>query len=116
MRILVLDDDRTFVEMMRAALSEEGHEVVAGSDGRAGLKLARQLSPDVILLDILMPNMSGPAFAREYARQPGSHAPIVVVSAARPSVARGVRNAVAYVRKPFDLDLLLGLLSNISSP
>jgi CheY-like chemotaxis protein len=115
MRVLVLDDDRTFVEMIRTALGEEGYEVVSGSDGRVGLELARELPPDVILLDLRMPHMGGPAFAREYARLPGGHAPIVVVSAVGAAAAPSVKNAVAYFRKPFDLDLLLGLLREIPS-
>jgi CheY-like chemotaxis protein len=110
MRVLVIDDDRAFVGMLRSALTEEGHSVQAARDGRAGLELARQSPPDVILLDVLMPGMDGPAFARAYARLPGRHAPIVVLTGASPSAAARIVSATAFLAKPFELDELVGVL------
>ena len=113
MRVLVVDDDRAFLDMLRSALVEEGHRVVAATDSRTGLDLAHSSAPDVILLDVLMAGMDGPAFARAYSSLPGPHAPIVVVSgASRADVAR-VDTAAAFLAKPFELDELMGVLREV---
>jgi DNA-binding response OmpR family regulator len=114
MRVLVLDDDRAFLNMLGWALLEAGHEVASAADGRAGLELVSQWSPDVILLDLLMPGMDGESFARRYRELPGSAAPIVVLSAFRDPRDR-IADAAAYVRKPFELDDLMALLSQVTS-
>jgi two-component system response regulator MprA len=115
MRVLVLDDDRAFLEMLSSALVEEGHRVVATTDGRTGLDLAHRSPPDVIVLDVLMPGMDGATFADIYARQPGPHAPIVVVTGAPPPLTPRVEHAAAYLTKPFELDDLMGVLREVSA-
>lgn len=114
MRVLVLDDDVAFLEMMRSALVEEGHGVLAATDARAGLDLAHRSAPDVILLDVLMPGMDGPAFARAYSRLPGRHAPIIVVTGASSAAAARVENAAAVLWKPFELEELMGVMREVS--
>jgi DNA-binding response OmpR family regulator len=114
MRVLVLDDDRAFLNMLGWALVEAGHEVASAGDGQTGLELVSRWSPDVILLDVRMPGMDGESFARRYRELPGSSAPIVVLSAIRDAPER-IRDAAAYVRKPFDLDDLMALLSRVTS-
>jgi two-component system, NarL family, nitrate/nitrite response regulator NarL len=61
LRVLIVDDEPLFVEMVRALLeAEEGIEVVAtAKDGSEGLRLARELDPDVIVMDVSMPVMNG---------------------------------------------------------
>lgn len=112
LKVLALDDDRLFLEMLRAALEEEGHEVAVATSGEAALELVGQVTPDVILLDIRMPRMNGPAFARAYARRPGPHAPLIVVSGAGEPAMNGIRVA-GYLAKPFELDALLHLLHEV---
>jgi two-component system KDP operon response regulator KdpE len=114
MRVLVLDDDRAFQNMLGWALVEAGHEVASAGDGRTGLELVSRWSPDVILLDLRMPGMDGESFARRYRELPGPPAPIVVLSAFRDSRER-ITDAAAYVRKPFELDDLIALLSTVTS-
>jgi DNA-binding response OmpR family regulator len=114
MRVLVLDDDRAFLNMLGWALTEAGHEVASASDGSTGLELVSQWEPDVILLDVRMPGMDGETFARRYRERPGSTAPIVVLSALRDSPER-ITDAAAYVRKPFELDDLMGLLAEVTA-
>jgi CheY-like chemotaxis protein len=115
MKVLVVDDDRAFLEMLRAALSEEGHRVLAATDGRTGLDLAHRSAPDVILLDVLMAGMDGPTFARAYSHLPGPHAPIVVVSGASRAEIGRVDNAAAVLAKPFELDELMGVLREVTA-
>jgi CheY-like chemotaxis protein len=115
MTVLVVDDDRAFVEMVSAAFVEEGYRVLAASGGRAGLDLARRSPPDVIVLDVVMAGMDGPAFAHAYARSPGPHAPIIVVSGAQPAQAARVEEAAAFLAKPFDLDELMGVVREVTA-
>lgn len=114
MTVLVVDDDHAMLEMVSAAFVEEGYRVIAASDGRAGLDLARRSPPDVILLDVLMGGIDGPAFAHAYARSPGPHAPIIVVSGALPAQAARVEEAAAFVAKPFELDELMGVVREVT--
>ncbi len=113
MRVLVLDDDRAFLNMLGWALREAGHEVASASDGASGLELVTRWPPDVILLDVHMPGMDGETFARRYRGLPGASAPIVVLSAFGDS-RRRVSGAAAYVRKPFELDELIALLARVA--
>jgi CheY-like chemotaxis protein len=115
MTVLVVDDDRAFLEMVSAAFAEEGYRVLAASGGKAGLDLARRSPPDVILLDVVMGGMDGPAFAHAYADLPGPHAPIIVVSGALPAQAAQVEQAAAFLAKPFDLDDLMGVVREVTA-
>jgi CheY-like chemotaxis protein len=113
LKVLALDDDRLFLEMVRAALEEEGHQVEVATSGEAALQLVGQVTPDVILLDVRMPRMNGRAFARAYASQPGPHAPLIVVSGAGEAAMTDVKVA-GYLAKPFELEALLHLLREVA--
>ena len=57
--ILLIDDDEQFRTMLSQMLHQDNHQVTVARDGEEGLRLARQLTPDLIITDILMPNMDG---------------------------------------------------------
>jgi CheY-like chemotaxis protein len=114
MRVLVIDDDAAFVGMVRAALEEQGHTVATAGDGGSALAQAKRQAPDAIVLDLRMPATDGRWFMRAYARRPGRHAPIVVVSGQPPDTKPPIAGAFAYLRKPFELDRLMGVLDRIA--
>ena len=58
-KILIVDDDIEIIESIRYALEGEGHEVVIARDGNQGLALAERESPDLMILDMMMPKRSG---------------------------------------------------------
>ena len=58
-RILIVDDERDFVELVQFRLAALGYEFIVASDGVQALSQARQVKPDLILLDLIMPNMDG---------------------------------------------------------
>ena len=70
MNILVIEDDRRLVEILRQALEEEGHQVTTALDGRSGLNFAMNSSFDVLLLDLMLPGVDGFMIARELRAAP----------------------------------------------
>lgn len=110
--ILVIDDEAPIRLMVADALQAEGHPVVTAEHGAAALELLRATVPCLILLDMRMPVMDGWTFARTYRGQPGPHAPIVVMTAARSAQAWAKEvGAAGVLAKPFGLDDLLGLVA-----
>jgi CheY-like chemotaxis protein len=114
--VLVVDDDTGVRTAIDAALSAEGYSVVTATDGVAALDLAESHELALILLDIRMPRMDGPDFARAYAAMPGPHAPTVVLSAADDAAwwAKQI-GANGHLEKPFDLDDLLALVQRYTA-
>ncbi|MDO8607309.1 MAG: response regulator [Phaeospirillum sp.] len=81
-RILVVEDDHTNREMLRRMLTKEGWSVVEAANGRIALNRVAESVPDLILLDLMMPEMDGFEFVAELQRHPEWHAiPIVVLTA-----------------------------------
>ena len=106
--VLVVDDDEAIRDIVGMALSDEGYEVLTAADGADALLLAGRRTPRVILLDMRMPVMDGWQFARAYRQTPGSHAPIVVVTAAAEAARRATEiDAEDVLPKPFRIDELL---------
>ncbi len=65
-KILIVEDDVIIQSAYRMVLGLEGHDVRAAPDGVEGLRLAEEFEPDLVLLDMLMPNMNGLEFLRAY--------------------------------------------------
>jgi len=80
--VLVVDDDATVRQLLRRMLESEGYAVVEAENGRAALERLRDMSPGVVLLDLMMPEMDGFEFVAEFRRHEAWRAiPIVVVTA-----------------------------------
>jgi CheY-like chemotaxis protein len=107
-RVLIVDDELDIRETISEILMFEGHEVFAATDGEQALVRCRQLQPDLVLLDLMMPGMNGWEFRRAQLRDPAIAAvPVVVVSA----VGRGGDlSADGFLPKPFGLDELLAMV------
>jgi DNA-binding response OmpR family regulator len=104
-RVLVVEDDQSLREVITEALLEDGYLVDAARNGQAGLDLARHSPPDLVILDLMMPQMDGEQFFSAMRRiERLASVPIIVVSAARTADDIGLRlGATASLRKPFDL-------------
>ncbi len=119
--ILVIDDDTAICEALADALDEEGYEVLGARSAATALELIEQAQPDLILLDLRMPGMDGPAFIRCYQERPGRRAPIILMSGVQEldQIAREL-GAAGFLAKPFMLDTLLALVRKhiqlLSSP
>lgn len=102
MRVLIVEDEPSFVEALRVALDREGFEVVVAEDGRAGLDRFRDGKPDIVLLDLMLPGMAGLDVLRAIRRE--SAVPVIVVSAKDHEsdiVAALELGADDYVTKPY---------------
>ncbi|TME28029.1 MAG: response regulator [Chloroflexi bacterium] len=108
--VLVVEDDPWIRSLMADLLAGEGYSVVQASDGKAGLEMAEQNDPDVILLDLAMPEKSGLDVLHELkSSKPTRDIPVIVVSAyAMLMMGSDARRADGVIQKPFDLaDLLM---------
>ncbi|MCP4428190.1 MAG: response regulator transcription factor [Chloroflexi bacterium] len=106
--ILVVDDKANVRTLLREYLTENGYRVVMAENGRAALIVARQNNPDLILLDIMMPEMDGYDFIRHYRRE--GNAPIILLTAKLEETDKvlGLElGADDYITKPFGMRELL---------
>ncbi len=81
-RVLIVDDDLAIVKVLRDRFEMEGFEVLTANDGVQGVEVARSEKPDVIIMDITMPNMDGLTAARLIRQDPETaHIPIIMLTA-----------------------------------
>ena len=108
-RVLVIEDSHDLAEGLRYNLELEGYAVKVADDGNAGLSLAREWDPDLVILDLMLPGMDGYQVLRSI-RGDGRQTPVLILSA-RGEEADKVRgfqlDADQYVTKPFGLIELL---------
>ncbi len=109
--VLVVDDDPVILKLLEVNFEMEGFQVVRASDGAEGLERARECRPDIVVLDVMMPRMTGYEVAKALREDAvTAHIPIIFVTARAQStdVERGMELGVDdYVTKPFDpLDLI----------
>jgi DNA-binding response OmpR family regulator len=108
-RLLVVEDDRTLRQALTFSLTREGYEVTAAPDGETGLEAARSERLDLIILDVMLPGMSGVEVLRVL-RAEGVATPVIVLSAKGDEIDRVVGLKVGaddYVAKPFSRPELL---------
>lgn len=109
MRILVIEDEARIQAFVRRGLEAEGYGVVTAEDGRDGLSLARSGDWDLVVLDLLLPGLSGLRVLQELHRE-RPQLPVVILSARgdlRTKLKGFEFGATDYVAKPFSLDELL---------
>jgi two-component system, OmpR family, alkaline phosphatase synthesis response regulator PhoP len=105
-RILIVDDERDFVELVQFRLAALGYEFIVASDGVQALSQARQFKPDLILLDILLPDLDGLSVCEILRRQPSTKKiPVIFMSALSSEVTKRTvaMHADDFFTKPLDL-------------
>jgi two-component system, OmpR family, alkaline phosphatase synthesis response regulator PhoP len=104
-RILVIEDDKDIVELVRYNLEKDGYQVTASSDGATGLAQVRKSPPDLLVLDLMLPKMSGLEICKEVRKDVGlNRLPILILTAKGEEADRVVGlelGADDYVTKPF---------------
>ena len=113
--VLVVDDDEATRAAERAVLAEDGFRVVEARDGEEAMRAIQADPPAVVVLDIQMPGVDGPSFAREL-RMALRRVPLVVLTAVEDPKHEADRcNAEAYLSKPFDAPELLRVVRRFAS-
>ena len=111
-KVLLVDDEADLVETLKYRLETAGYELIAGSDGLAGVAMTELEKPDIVLLDIMMPRMDGYQACRAIKHNVATrHIPVILISAKAGDVDEKKwkdAGADGYISKPFDgKDLLL---------
>ena len=115
MYILVADDDPDIREFVADALAWDDHVVLVAENGLEALRLLDEQIPDVILLDLRMPVMDGPTFARHCWERFGDQIPIIIMSAHIKALRSDLPHAAGFLAKPFDLEHLIALVEQFGN-
>ena len=113
-RILVVDDEKEFLDLLKYRLNGNCYEVTCAGSGAEALEQARKSAPDLILMDLLLPDLDGISVLEILRRQPATRrTPIIMISAVTSDPTRSAAKVVgasAYLGKPVDFSALAHLL------
>ena len=118
-KILVVDDEKDVVELLSFLLEKDGYNVVTASNGREALEAVPSEKPDLILLDVMMPEMDGYTVQTQLLENPSTKdIPIIILTAKGQlkDVFAMSPNVKAYIEKPFDPKSLRGKIQEAISP
>ena len=114
-RILIVDDSPSQLMGIRRIVEKLGHDALTAEDGAAGVEAAKREIPDLILMDVVMPNLNGFQATRSITREPTTkHIPVILVTTKDQDTDRvwGMRQgATAYITKPFSESELSELIT-----
>ena len=113
--VLVVEDHADLREMLAVLLESEGFQVQTACNGKEALDSLRNRRPAVILLDLMMPVMSGDEFRRRQLQEPDyADVPVICMTAAHDGPQRAARlNAAQYFQKPVDFDRLISAVRQL---
>ena len=114
--ILVVDDDPEIVETIAATLRGKGHEVSTAHDGNQGVAYAETKSPDLVILDLMMPRRSGFLVLERLRQNSETQMPVIMITGnegMRHKKYAELLGVNDYIQKPFTMDRLLESVSNI---
>src|SRR5262245_3098154 len=111
-RILCIEDEPEMIDLIRLILGRRGFDVSGAAGGAAGLQAVREQLPDLVLLDLMMPDMDGwEVYQQMKAEETTRHIPVIVVTAKAQSIDRVLGLHIAkvddYIAKPFSPQDLL---------
>ncbi|MEJ2096574.1 MAG: response regulator [Deltaproteobacteria bacterium] len=110
-KILIIDDDPFVVKYLQAVFSDNGYLTCSASSTSEGLQVVKKEKPDLITLDLQMPDEWGPRFYRKLRKDPDlKDIPVIVISGIDGDHA--IKDAVAFVSKPFDPEKIIGIVKN----
>jgi twitching motility two-component system response regulator PilH len=116
-RVLIVDDSPSQLMGMKRIIEKLGHEILTAEDGALGVEAAKRELPDLILMDVVMPNLNGFQATRSISKEPTtSHIPIVLVTTKDQETDRvwGMRQgAKAYLTKPVNEAALIKLVKEL---
>lgn len=111
--ILVVDDERPLRNLLAQVFADSGHRVLLAVNGRQALDLLRSQRPDIVLADVMMPEINGVELCQRIKEAPGTAGiPVILMSAASAASGRQAP-ADAFLAKPFDLDDVEALVERL---
>ncbi|MCT4534102.1 DVU0259 family response regulator domain-containing protein [Halodesulfovibrio sp.] len=111
-KVLVIDDDPYIVKYLIDILTDNGYATCSASNGAEGIEVLKRENPDLVTLDLEMPEEWGPRFYRKMTKEPGfENTPVIVISGL-PGIHLAIKNAVASLKKPFDPNALLEIIKD----
>jgi len=118
-RILIVDDSPSQLLGIQRIVEKLGHKTITATDGAAGVEAAKASLPDLVLMDVVMPNLNGFQATRTLRREPSTqHIPVILVTTKDQDTDRmwGMRQgARAYITKPFSEDELSEVIERVFS-
>lgn len=119
-QVIYFEDENDMVELVRIILGREGYHVEGVSEGRAGLKLVKENLPDIILLDLMMPDMDGWEIYRQLKNDDKTmDIPVIVITAKAQSIDKVLGLEIAkvddYISKPFRPHELIARVDKVLS-
>jgi len=115
-KILIVDDELDLLKVTLLRLKKTGYEVFGGVDGQEALNLARQIIPDLIILDVYLPVINGDDVAKRLKKDDElKHIPIILISANPMTLDERVMECGAdgYLAKPYEHDELIGMVKKV---
>ncbi len=117
-RILCIEDETEMIDLIRLILGRRGYEVLGANGGREGIEMVRSEKPDLVLLDLMMPDMDGwEVYQQMKSDESTRHIPVIVVTAKAQSIDRVLGLHIAkvddYIAKPFNPQELLASIENV---
>ena len=119
-QIVCIEDEPEMIDLFKLILTRRGFEVIGANGGRQGLELVKEIKPDLILIDLMMPDMDGwEVYQNLKANEETQHIPVIVVTAKAQSIDRVLGLHIAkvndYIAKPFSPSALLDSIEQVLS-
>lgn len=117
-RIVYIEDEFDMIDLVRLILGQKGYEVVGAIGGREGLKMVQQELPDLVLLDLMMPDMDGwEVYQQMRAEEATREIPVIIVTAKAQSIDKVLGLHIAkvddYISKPFNPQELIDSVESV---
>ena len=116
-KILIIDDEEDIQKLLKIRLEQDSFAAITAGDGASGAKIAEQEMPDLILMDIMMPNVDGYSCLKEIRKnQKTKDIPVIMLSGKEEEKVRDLfafQKISGYVEKPFELDSLVAKIREI---
>jgi len=119
--ILCIEDEQEMIDLIQLILSRRGHDVIGATGGKEGLEMARKIHPDLVLLDLMMPDMDGwEVYQQMKADETTRNIPVIVVTAKAQNIDKVLGLHIAkvddYIAKPFSPQELMDSVERIFNP
>lgn len=118
LKVLVVDDEPDLVELIEYNITQHGHSVVTAGDGARALELAKSTAPDLIILDVMMPRLTGTEVAKRLRAQTETASIPIIMLTAKAEEAHELEGLGAgaddYITKPFSMQILLARIDALA--